>query len=259
MSKDPYGQSRPLSGAATDETPEILATGDADITCLFVSMAKRHPDGDDANYLRWHTLDHRPEQQRLSSVRTSLRLVSTPECRAARMAGDAALDAIDHVQIYYFASLEGLQGFNELSIALRNAGRTPFVLPPVQRGVYRVGDCVAAPRVKIGADVLPWLPIKGAYLLLEEGKAKCDELSGFDGVAGIWSAQLVESAYGNTKDEQQLSVCFLDDDPVVVANRFINVLQERWSRRQISPLLAAPFYCVVPYEWERYLPGSDDA
>jgi hypothetical protein len=48
-----------------------LATGGGDITTLFVSMATRHPDGTDAEYLRWHTLDHRPEQHRLSDVRAS--------------------------------------------------------------------------------------------------------------------------------------------------------------------------------------------
>ena len=36
------------------------------------------PTGRDAEYLRWHTLDHRPEQHRLAGVRASLRLVSTP-------------------------------------------------------------------------------------------------------------------------------------------------------------------------------------
>ena len=54
----------------------------------FVSMATRHPDGTDAEYLHWHTLDHRPEQHRLSAVRASLRLVSTP--RVPRGQGGAA-------------------------------------------------------------------------------------------------------------------------------------------------------------------------
>ena len=70
-----------LPGTPSDEIDDVLATGDGDITTLFVSMATRHPDGTDAEYLRWHTLDHRPEQHRLSAVRASLRLVSTPACR----------------------------------------------------------------------------------------------------------------------------------------------------------------------------------
>ena len=66
-----------LPGTPSDEVADVLATGRGDITTLFVSMARRHPEGRDAEYLRWHTLDHRPEQHRLAAVRASLRLVST--------------------------------------------------------------------------------------------------------------------------------------------------------------------------------------
>jgi len=76
-----------LPGTPSDEVADVLAAGRGDITTMFISMATRHPDGTDAEYLRWHTLDHRPEQHRLAAVRASLRLVSTPKCRSARAAG----------------------------------------------------------------------------------------------------------------------------------------------------------------------------
>ena len=63
-----------LPGKPSDEVDDVLATGRGDITTTFVSMATRHPDGIDADYLQWHTLDHRPEQHRLRAVRASLRL-----------------------------------------------------------------------------------------------------------------------------------------------------------------------------------------
>ena len=75
-----------LPGTPSDDVDGVLAAGRGEIGTLFVSMARRHPDGHDAEYLRWHTLDHRPEQHRLAGVRASLRLVSTPACRAARRA-----------------------------------------------------------------------------------------------------------------------------------------------------------------------------
>ncbi len=71
-------------GAPSDEVDAILAAGGSGVTTIFASMAARHPDGADADYLAWHTLDHRPEQYRLASLRSSVRLVSTPACRAAR-------------------------------------------------------------------------------------------------------------------------------------------------------------------------------
>jgi hypothetical protein len=91
-----------LQGTPSDQVPDILAAGRGDIDILFVSMATRHPEGEDAKYLRWHTLDHRPEQHRLSAVRASLRLVSTPACRAARALSDGHFDAVDHVMTYFF-------------------------------------------------------------------------------------------------------------------------------------------------------------
>ncbi len=59
--------------------------------------------------------------------------------------------------------------FNALSVALREAGRAPSLLPTVERAAYRLDGMAAAPRIKIGADVLPWWPAKGVYVLVERG------------------------------------------------------------------------------------------
>ena len=156
-----------LPGKPSDEVADVLATGNGDITTTFVSMATRHPDGTDADYLQWHTLDHRPEQHRLSAVRASLRLVSTPACRAARAVRHERFDPVDHVMTYFFTDTAGMDGFLTLSTALGGAGRKLPLLPPVERGVYGVQGRVAAARIKVGADVLPWWPARGVYLLLE--------------------------------------------------------------------------------------------
>ena len=171
-----------LPGMPSDDVPDVLAAGSGDIDTLFVSMARRHPEGRDAEYLRWHTLDHRPEQHRLSAVRASLRLVSTPDCQAARAPGDERFDDVDHVMTYFFTDPGGMPGFLALSHALGDAGRKPALLPPVERGVYDVRDKVAAPRVKVGADVLPWWPVRGVFLLIERESGSTDELLDVDGV-----------------------------------------------------------------------------
>jgi hypothetical protein len=248
-----------LPGTPSDEVAGVLATGDGDITTLFVSMATRHPDGADAEYLRWHTMDHRPEQHRLSAVRASLRLVSTPACRSARATSRAPYDDIDHVMTYFFTDPSGMTGFLELAKALSNAGRKLPLLPPVERGIYQVEDKAAAPRVKAGADVLPWWPIRGVYLLLEANASTATHLTDVDGVAGVWSAmsQAVDGRLASAPPGQTISYCFLDDDPVVVAGRLRPVLEKRWSDGVSVPLLAAPFHTVVPYEWDRYVPQGD--
>lgn len=243
-----------LAGTPSDDVPDIRASGSPAIEALFVSMAQRHPEGADAQYLRWHTLDHRPEQQRLESIKTSIRVVSTPTCRTARAACDPEFAAIDHVMTYFFTSVAGLGEFNTLSTTLRNAGRAPFILTPVQRGVYTVAAKWTAPRAKLGADVLPWLPTHGVYLLIEKGAAPSNNLAEIPGVAGVWTAHSQATRYSTTTAGQQMTYCFLDDDPVATAERLRPVLRDRWQALSVHPLLAAPFYSVVPYEWDRYLP-----
>lgn len=245
-----------LPGTPSDEVPDVLAAGRGDVTTLFVSMATRHPDGSDAEYLRWHTLDHRPEQHRLSAVRASIRLVSTPACRSVRAAGQDPYDAIDHVMTYFFTDPGGMTGFLDLAKALIGANRKLPLLPPVERGVYAVHHKSAAPRVKVGADVLPWWPVRGVYLLLERGQTAADDVVDIDGVAGVWSAAAmdVEERLASAKAGQTISYLFLDDDPVATAERLRPALEKRWSEGGIDPLLAAPFHTVVPHEWDRYVP-----
>jgi len=246
-----------LPGTPTDQVPDILDCGRVECDALFLSMAKRHPRGQDADYLRWHALDHRPEQQRLPGVRTSQRVVSTPACRAARAASNPPFDAIEHVMIYFFADESALEPFARLGERLRDAGRSPFILEPVQRGLYRVEGRVSAPGTTAGADVLPWVPTLGIYLLLERGQVAPGvpaPLAEVPGVAGVWSADSVPTKHTTGGEGQRLHLCFLEDDPVAVAHRLKPVLTERWQSSTLSPLLAAPFHCVVPYEWARYLP-----
>lgn len=247
---------KPLPGIPSDQVDGVRTAGDGDVTTLFVSMARRHPDGSDAEYLRWHTLDHRPEQHRLSAVRASMRLVSTPACRAARAVTHDRFDAVDHVMTYFFTDRSGLKGFNALSTALGDADRKLPLLPPVQRGVYTVRGKVSAPRVKVGADVLPWWPVRGVYVLVETDAPTADPLVDIDGVAGVWSAvsHSVSANLASAPAGQTISYCFLDDDPERAAERLRPALEKRWSEGDIEPLLAAPFHPVVPYEWDRYLP-----
>jgi hypothetical protein len=249
-----------LPGTSTDEVVEVLAAGNGEISTLFVSMATRHPDGADADYLRWHTLDHRPEQHRMPSLRASLRLVSTPDCRSARAASRGRFNAVDHVMTYFFTDPDGLRPFTDLGAALYNAGRMLPLLPAVERGVYEIQRKVAAPRVKIGSDVLPWLPVRGVFLLVEQGAFPSTEpstdLLEVAGIAGVWSASAlkVDARPANTQPGEWITYCFLDDDPVATAERLQPVLQAKWSESGTEPLLAAAFHVVVPYEWDRYVP-----
>ena len=115
--------------------------------------------------------------------------------------------------------------------------------------MYRLDGRVAAPRVKVGADVLPWWPARGVYLLVERGDASASTLTEVPGVAGAWWGAGVHLGmpYSTADNEGlQITYCFLDDDPVDAAERLRPVLQERWADAAIAPLLAAPFHPIVP-------------
>jgi hypothetical protein len=184
-------------------------------------------------------------------------LVSTPACRAARAATDPRYDAVDHVMTYFFAGLDGLEAFNDLSIALATANRTPYLLPLVERGVFGLDDAVAAPRIKVGADVLPFWPARGVYVLVEEGARSPAELTEVAGVAGAWwgPGTAVDPPYA-TADHTglQVSYCFLDGDPAETGARLRPALEQRWSGSDAAPLLAAPFHTVAGWDCTRHIP-----
>jgi hypothetical protein len=184
-------------------------------------------------------------------------LVSTPECRAARAASDARFDATDHVMNYFFSDPSGLKPFHDLGRELGKVGRIPELLPPVERGVYAFAGRAAAPDVKVGADVLPWWPSTGVYLLVERGNASAAPLVDVDGVAGAWwapTASGVPEAYTLAQSGDQLTYLFLDDDPVAVAARLQPVLEERWDDGGVTGLLAAPFFVAHADDLSRHLP-----
>ncbi|HEX4174549.1 MAG TPA: hypothetical protein VHY81_01445 [Acidimicrobiales bacterium] len=246
-----------LVGTASDNCPEILAVGRSDVTHIYTSLSKRHPGGLDADYLEWHSLDHRPEQHRMAQLRASFRMVSTPACRTARAASDERYAAADHLQSYFFTDISAMRRFNELSVALRNAGRAPYLLPLVERGAYRVEGIAAAPRIKVGADVLLWWSARGVYFMIERGGAPAADLLDVPGVGGAWwgGAEPLKPPF-TTRDNSGLHVSylFLDDEPAEVAERLRPRLERRWSTTGSEPLLAAPFHSLVAYEWDRYLP-----
>ena len=158
---------------------------------------------------------------------------------------------------YFFTDPGGMEGFLALAKALIGGKRKLPLLPPVERGIYEVQRKSAAPRVKVGADVLPWWPVKGVYLLLERGDAPTDALLDVDGVAGVWSAARWTStrSWQARKVARSITYCFLDDDPVATATRLLaGAGHPVGASVCIEPLLAAPFYPIVPHEWDRYVP-----
>jgi hypothetical protein len=224
-----------------------------------VSMSARSPEGRDAEYIEWHGLDHHPEQYGIDSIRLGQRWVSTPACRAARVAEHERFAAVDHVMQYLFAdpSDAALDEFFALGAELHAAGRMPIRLPAVELGGYDLVERCASARVLIRDEVLPWRPVRGGYLIIERGDAgtELSALCDVPGVAGAWRYRggAFHKRFADTSD-LTLTVCYLDDDVTSTASRLGAVLAGSW-RDESSALLAAPFEAVVPWSWDRALPG----
>jgi hypothetical protein len=250
----------------SDTDPAVGACGAGEVTAAVVSMSQRHADGLDAEYLAWHVLDHLPEQYRLAGMRLGQRWVSTPACRAARAASVAPFDTVDHIVQYLFAAPvePALEQFFSLGAALRAAGRMPIALPRVQVGGWNLERTVAAPRVLVGAGVVPWRPASGAYVLVEQVGAgrdaglsdRVDALVATPGVAGVWwySGAAPRHDRLDSTAGSALTVCYLDESPIEVAERLPSVLAESWTGGRVTPMLAGPFESVVPDHLDRHLP-----
>ena len=97
--------------------------------------------------------------------------------------------------------------------------------------MYHLSGMVAAPRIKVGADVLPWWPMRGVYLLVERGEAPATGLTEVPGVGGAWwgTGIPVDPSLASAAPGAQITYCFLDDDPVATAGRLRPALEKRWA------------------------------
>lgn len=248
-----------LEGTPSDSLPEVLGTGNDTGNFVYISLSAREPDGRDAEYIEWHSLDHRPEQHRLPQLRQSLRLVSTPACRKARAISSPAYDAVDHVMTYLFSGHGGMPDFIVLGRALNVAGRMPLRLPFVAHLTADLAGRIAAPRAVAGVEVIPFRPALGVYLIIEQGHAPAANLADIPGVAGVWWYHTGKAPEPYTEDFTGLQVtyCYLDADPVSVAAQLDAVVKARWESGDVQGLLAAPFYAIVPFDWTRHLPSGN--
>lgn len=210
----------------------------APVELCVVSFSARHDEGRDADYLAWHGLDHLPEQYGIASLVHGQRWVSTPECRGTRN------DPIDHVVQYLFSDAAGLDEFFALGASLREAGRMPLRLPPVELAAYAVVERVAH---AVRPEVLPWRPCCGAYFVVAHATFDAASLANVDGVAGYWryrGGQFHPRLADTTG--RDLVVAYLDDDPVAVAVRLAPFVADA--------SFAAPFVSVVPFAYDAHLP-----
>ena len=152
------------------------------------SLSASAADGDDSRYLRWHHLDHLPQQYEVAGLLYGQRWVSTPECLALRPVQSERFEPVNHVVHYLFGEpvAQAVDDFFAFRDHLIEIGRFPEWLPNRLVSGGEPVEVHAAPSASVTAEVVPYRPNRGAYLVIEQ----CDP----PGDSARWSAEHVERA-----------------------------------------------------------------
>ncbi len=230
-----------------------------------LSLSASSETGEDSEYLKWHQLDHMPQQWEIPGLVFGQRWVSTPGCRAARAVETDRFTPTNHVMHYLWGEpLESsIDDFFTLGAHLASVGRFPYQLPPVMLGGFDLVAMHADSTPPVTPAVLPFRPNRGMYLVIEKpvrgdgatawSPEDAAALLAVDGVAGFWHFN--PGALRTDRFDPggfSATVCYLDEDPVVTAGRLDPVMADRWKRDAITPALAAPFAALRPWAvaWE---------
>ena len=221
-------------------------------------------------YNEWHQLDHLPEQFPLPGIVYGQRWVSTPACTAARAVSHEPLDPIHYLTCYLMAEpIEStLDDFFDLGARLHDLDRFHRHRRAHLTGPFRVADALAAPRVLVSAEAVPFRAHRGLYVVVEEqrnGGEPVDyqrwlatehepALLAVPGVAGIWTfASSEKLASPRWSAGRAASRCAGS-----TTNRSSSPRASRRSKRERRDrfdatshvTFAGPFETITPWEWD---------
>jgi hypothetical protein len=233
------------------------------------SLSASSPDGNDARYLEWHHLDHLPQQYEIEGMLYGQRWVSTPECRAMRTAQSDRFQPVNHVVHYLLGEpvAKAVDDFFALRDHLIEVGRFPERLPNRLVAGCEPVEVHAAASAYVTADIVPYRPNRGVYLVIERADpphdrvsdtarwspADVDALLAIDGVAGLWTfAPSTLRPDEFSQSGYTIAACYLDGDVVGTARPIGEVLSARWRRESVEPALAAPFVSLQAFDYERH-------
>jgi hypothetical protein len=228
-------------------------------------------------YNEWHQLDHMPEQFPLVGVAFGQRWVSTPACAHTRVVSDASLDATHYMTLYLMTEPveRTLREFYDLGGQLRALGRFHRHRRSHLSGPLRVLEGLAAPRVLISADAVPYRPNQGVYVVVEEAhdRARLDErtrwlhvehhpaLLDVPGVAGLWTFS-TSAAFRDHPWEtgnRRITVLWLDDDPLSIAPKLDAADAPRRARDDATRVtFSGPFETIHPWHWDWFDDPKND-
>jgi hypothetical protein len=234
----------------------------------FFSLTPVAPaDGSEAEYLRWHLLDHMPEQYQLPGIVHGLRWTAEQAHRDARLVATEPLQELGNIVHYVLGDPveQTLADFIELGSRLREAGRFPITRPPLRLAALRLQTWYSSPRALVSAEVVPFRPHRGVMLVIEEPtNGRPDRwlqwlrthhypaLLAEPGTAGAWMFGTpyvpTAAAAAWATGQHYVTVVYLDEDPIATAERLRPAIEERWDSGEVTPLYAGPLRSMIAWD-----------
>jgi hypothetical protein len=231
----------------------------------FFSLTPPPPPDDDGSYLRWHLLDHMPEQYQLPGIVHGLRWIADGEYPDHRIAAHGPLGDVGNV-VHYLISNPVSETFADF-VTLGENGRFPVSRPSLQVAGMRLLQWYASPHALISPEVVPFRPHRGIMLIVEEpvdaAAGRPDEwlqwlraehypsLLGTPGTAGAWTFGATTAwnpaPRGWRTDPQYITVVYLDGDPLATSDALAPLLEERW-RSAVRPVFAGPLRSMIRWD-----------
>ncbi|MBV8957215.1 MAG: hypothetical protein JO054_01785 [Actinobacteria bacterium] len=227
------------------------------------------PADDDGSYLRWHLLDHMPEQYQLPGIVLGQRWIADGEYPAHRIAGDGPLADIGNVVSYLVGDpvQQTLDDFMTLGRRLAEVGRFPERRPPLRLSMLALREWHAAPQALVSHEVVPFRPHRGVVVIVEEpthtpGTRRDEWLQWLHtdhyravlevpGTAGAWTFgssttwTLPPAAQG---DDSYVTVIYVDAEPLATAKALAPLIEQRWATGAVRPLFAGPLRSMIDWE-----------
>ncbi|OBJ50808.1 hypothetical protein [Mycobacterium sp. 1423905.2] len=231
------------------------------------SLTAPTPPDDDGSYLRWHLLDHMPEQYQLPGIVHGLRWIADGEYLSHRLAADGPLGDVGNA-VHYLVREPVQQTFDDfvaLGRSLWENGRFPVARPLLQVAGLRLLQWHSAPGALISAEVVPFRPHRGVLLIIEEPidghpqpwlewlhAEHYPALLATPGAAGVWTFGTTTvwnpPPRGWRAEPQYITVIYLDADPLVTMTRLTPILEQRWQSRAVRPLFCGPMRTMISWE-----------
>lgn len=232
------------------------------------SITPPGPPDDDGSYLRWHLLDHQPEQYQLPGIVYALRWIADGSYLDSRIASAGHLSNLGNVVNYLVGDpvQQTFEDFTELGARLSEVGRFPEVRPSLQLSILALQHWYAAPKALVSPEVVPFRPHRGVVVIVEQPAGNntpqwlqwlhaehFPQLLAVPGVAGAWmfgSTNTWKTSPSWSGDQQYVTVVYLDEDPLLTTRSLAPVIEQRWSSGEARPLFAGPLRTMV--EWEAW-------